>query len=95
MLRILWFDDPDMQDDIAAFQFQVAPYGHRCIPSIAGYAMIYTAGKKTSSASSDATSRVKRDMFEDDFISGVDSVEEEQKVVNKVTKLLKSTGLTL
>ena len=45
MLRILWFDGPDMQGDIAAFQFQVAPYGLRCIPSIAGYAIIYTAEK--------------------------------------------------
>ena len=95
MLRILWFDGPDMQGDIAAFQFQVVPYGLRCIPSIAGYAMVYIAEKNTPSVSSDATSRVKRDMFVDDFISGVDSVEEGQKVVNKVTKLLKSTGFTL
>ena len=95
MLRILWFDGPDMQGDIAAFQFQIAPYGLRCIPSIAGYAMIYTAEKNTPSVSTDATSRVKRDMFVDDFISGVDSVEEGQKVVNEVTKLLKSTEFTL
>ena len=84
-----------MQGDIAPFQFQVARYGLRCIASIAGYAMIYTAGKNTPSVSSDATCRVKRDMFVDDFISGVDSVEEGQKVVNEVTKLLKSTGFTL
>ena len=57
--------------------------------------MIYTAGKNAPSVSSDATSRVERDMFVDDFISGVDSVEEGQKVVNEVIKLLKSTGLTL
>ena len=34
MLRVLWFDQPDMGGNIAKFRFQVAPYGLKCIPSI-------------------------------------------------------------
>ena len=58
MLRILWFSESDMQGHVVAFQFQVAPYSLRCIPSIAEYAMIFTAQENISNASEDITSRL-------------------------------------
>ena len=45
MLRALWFDQPNIQGDVATFQFQVALYGLKCIPSMVGYALHYTAEK--------------------------------------------------
>ena len=39
MLRILWFDQPNMRGNITKYKFQVAPYGLRCVPSMAGFAM--------------------------------------------------------
>ena len=45
MLRILWFSAPDMKGDVVAYKFRVAPYGLRCIPSMVGYSLAYTAEK--------------------------------------------------
>ena len=36
MPRLLWFDRPDMGENIAKFRFQVAFYGLKYIPRIAG-----------------------------------------------------------
>ena len=53
MLRILWFDEPNMQEKVKAFKFQVAPYGLRCVPSMAGFAMQYTARRNIPSVGKD------------------------------------------
>ena len=95
MLRILWFDGPGMQGDVAVYRFQVAPYGLRCIPSIAGFSMLYTAEKNIPDVFPDVTSRVMRDMFVEDFITGVDSIEDGKRVIYGVSKLLSSTGFKL
>jgi len=94
MLRILWFSDPDMKGSIAAYQFQVAPYGLRCIPSMAGYAMVFTADNNIPNVSNEAVSRVTRDMFVDDLITGVDSIENGRQLIKEVSLLLASTGLS-
>ena len=91
MLRILWFSESDMQGHVVAFQFQVAPYGLRCIPSIAGYAMIFTAQQNISNASEDTTSRLTRDIFVDDFISSVDSIDDGKCIIKEISLLLMST----
>ena len=49
-----------MQGDVATFQFQVVPYGLKCIPSMAGYALHYIAEKNIPNVSEDAVKRVKR-----------------------------------
>ena len=95
MIRILWFSEPDMKGEVVAYQFQVAPYGLRCIPSMAGYALMFTAESNTPDVSSDATSRVTQDMFVDDLISGVDSIDDGQRIIKEVSLLLKSTGFTM
>ena len=84
-----------MNGDVAAFEFQVAPYGLRCIPSIAEYAMMFTAENNIPDVSQDATSRVTRDMFVDDLITGVDCVTEGQKIIKEVSELLSNTGFTI
>ena len=95
MLRILWFSESDMQGHVVAFQFQVAPYGLRCIPSIAGYAMIFTAQENISNASEDTISRLTRDMFVDDFISSVDSIDDGKRIIKEISLLLMSTGFKI
>ena len=95
MLRILWFSESDMQGHVVAFQFQVAPYGLRCIHSIAGYAMIFTAQENISNASEDTTSRLTRDMFVDDFISSVDSIDDGKRIIKEISLLLMSTGFKI
>ena len=95
MLRILWFSQPEMKGELVAYQFQVAPYGLRCIPSIAGYSMIFTAEENVPHASDDAVCRVTRDMFVDDFITAVDSVAEGRRVASEVTELLSFTGFKI
>jgi len=95
IIRILWFDGPGIQGNVAVYRFQVAPYGLRCIPSIAGYSMIYTAEKNIPNVPLDVSNRVTRDMFVDDFISGVDSIEEGKRVIRDMSKLLSSTGFKL
>ena len=95
MLRILWFSQPEMKGELVAYQFQVAPYGLRCIPSIAGYSMIFTAEENVPHASDDAVCRVTRDMFVDDFITAVNSVAEGRRVASEVTELLSSTGFKI
>lgn len=95
MLRILWFSGPGMEGDVIAFRFQVAPYGFRCIPSFAGYSLLYTAERNLPNVSSDVTERVTRDMFVDDLITGADSIEEGQRVIQEISKLMLSTGFKL
>ena len=95
MLRILWFSAPEMKGDVVAYKLKVAPYGLRCIPSMAGYSLAYTADKNMVKVSSDATKRVTRDMFVDDFITGVDTIEEGRRVIDEVLLLLSSTGFRL
>ena len=81
MLCILWFSKSDMQRQVVAFQFQVVSHGLRCISSIAGYAMIFTAQENISKASEDTTSRLTRDMFVDDFISSVDNIDDGKRII--------------
>ena len=95
MLRILWFSEPEMKGEVVAYQFQVAPYGLRCIPSIAGYSMIFTAEDNMPHVSDDAARRVTRDMFVDNFITSVDNIDEGKRVINEVSELLASTGFKL
>ena len=57
--------------------------------------MINTAEESITNASEDAACRVKRDMFVDNFITAVDCVGEEQKVVGEVLQLLVFTGFKL
>ena len=95
MLRILWFSAPEMKGDVVAYKFKVAPYGLRCIPSMAGYSLAYTADKNMVKVSTDAIKRVTRDMFVDDFITGVDTIEEGRRVIDEVSLLLSSTGFRL
>ena len=95
MLRILWFDGPELQGNVVVYRFQVAPYGLRCSPSIAGYSLLYTAERNIPDVSHDVTERVTRDMFVDDLITGVNFVEEGKRVINEVSKLLSSTGFQL
>jgi len=95
MLRILWFDKPDMQGDVVAYRFQVAPYGLRCIPSIVGFSLLYTAERNAPNVSCDIQQRVVRDMFVNDFITGVDNIAEGKQDIKDVSKLLLSTGFTL
>ena len=95
MIRILWFSESDMKGDVVAYQFQVAPYGLRCIPSMAGYALMFTAESNIPDVSNEATAKVTQDMFVDDLISGADSIEDGQRVIREVSLLLKSTGFTM
>ena len=95
MIRILWFSESDMKGDVVAYQFQVAPYGLRCIPSMAGYALMFTAESNIPDASNEATANVTQDMFEDDLISDADTIEDGQRVIREVSLLLKSTGFTM
>ena len=100
-LRVLLFDQPNMQGDVATFQFQVAPYGLKCILSMAVHtkygslcSSLYCR-KNIPNVSEEAVKRVKRDMFVDDLITGVNDVNEGRKVVQEMTDLLQSTGFTL
>ena len=95
MLRILWFDEPNMRGKVTQFRFLVAPYSLRCIPSMAGYALHYTAERNVPNVSASTTECVKRDMFVDDLILGADTVEEGQQLVGEVSKLLSSMGFKL
>ena len=95
MLRILWLDEPNMQGEVTQFRFLVSLYCLRCIPSMAGYALHYTAERNVPNVSASTTECVKRDMFVDDLISGADTVEEEQQLVGEVSKLLSSMGFKL
>ena len=95
MLRILWFDKPDMQGDIVAYQFQVAPYGLKCVPSMAGYALQYTAERNLPKVSDSAVGCLKRDVFVDDVITGVDTIDEGKRLVTEMRDLLASTGFKL
>ena len=95
VLGILCFSGDSMEGEVTAYQFQVAAYGLRCIPSFAGYTMMFTAQENISKTSEDTTSRVARDMFVDDFISSVDSVDEGKLVIKEIFLLLKSIGFIL
>ena len=50
---------------------------------MAGYAFHYTAEKNIPNLSEDAVKKVKRDMFVDDLITGVNDVNEGRKVVQE------------
>ena len=40
ILGLLWFEKPGMQGDIFVLEFCVAQYRLRCIPGVAGYALL-------------------------------------------------------
>ena len=56
---------------------------------------MFTAKENISKTSEGTTSRVAGDMFVDDFISSVDSVDEEKLVITEISLLLKSTGFIM
>ena len=45
-----------------AYQFQVALYGLRCKPSMAGYALMFTAESNIRDVSNEATAKVTQDI---------------------------------
>ena len=84
-----------MQGKVKAFKFQVAPYGLRYVPSMAGFAMQYTAQRNIPSVGKDVTQMVSQDMYVDDLITGANEIQEGQRAAKEVAKLLSSTGFRL
>ena len=78
-----------------AYRFQVAPYGLRCVPSIAGCSLLYAAESNLPNVPSDIPEKVTRDMFVDDCIRSVERIEEGKRVIREVSVLLSSTGFKL
>ena len=95
MLRILWFDQLNIEGSIITYKFQVAPYGLRCAPSMEGFSMWYTAQQNLPGVNEEVAQRVKLDMYVDDLITGVNDVNEGQRVVKEISDLLHSTGFSL
>ena len=80
MLRILWFNQPNMEGEFTVYKFQVALYGLRCVPSMAGFAMQFTAQLNIPKISGDVTQKVTQDMYVYDLITGLNDVEKGHKL---------------
>ena len=94
-LRVLWFKDNDIDNDIVEYRFKRLPYGLNCSMSVADYCLRKTADDNIVGVSAAAIEAVKSGFYVDDGLISCKDADEGQKCVNEIIALLQSGGFDL
>ena len=86
-LRVLWFKDNDIDNDIVEYRFKRLPYGLNCSISMADYCLRKTADDNVG-VSAAAIEAVKSSFYVDDGLISCKDAVEGRNCVNEIIALL-------
>ena len=96
LFRILWFENDNIDTGkIVPYRFCVHPWGIKSSPYIACLAFKKMIEQNPSNASELTLSSVSENMYMDDFIFSVDSLEDAQMITNESIALFRGRGFNL
>ena len=96
LFRILWFENDNIDTGkIVPYRFCVHPWGIKSSSYIACLAFKKMIEQNPSNASELTLSNVSENMYMDDFIFSVDSLEDAQMITNESIALFRSRGFNL
>ena len=94
-VRVLWFEGPGMSGKLVHLRFSVMPWGLTSIPSIAGFCIWVTAELNYPGVSVWICSTLQSDVYIDDLLKSVDTIEEARELIDGSVAVLKSTGFKM
>ena len=92
-LRVLWFNNNDIDNDIVEYKFKRLPYCLNCSMSMADYCLRKTVNDNVVRIS--AIEAVKSSVYVDDGLISCKDVAEGRKCANEIIALLQSGGFDL
>ena len=96
LFRILWFENNDLKEGkVATFRFTRHPWGIKSSPFIASYAIQKTLDENVTGASDLTRSVIRKNIYMDDVIFGVDSLDEARVIAKEAVELFESRGFKL
>ena len=94
-LRILWFEENNIEGNIKEYRFKSLPFGLNCSMSMADYCLRKTAEENEVEVSAETVEVVKSSFYVDDGLISCKSIEEGKKCVKELITLLQSGGFEL
>ena len=96
LFRILWFDKDDIgEGKVVAFRFTRHPWGIKSSPFIASYAIQKSLDDNATGASEQTRETIRKNIYMDDVIFSVDSLEDARSIANEAVDLFDSRGFKL
>ena len=96
LFRLLWFENNDVErGKLVSYRFRVHPWGIKSSPYIACLAFKKLVEENPTCASDMILQNILQNMYMDDLIFSVDSLESAQTITNEAVSLFKSRGFKL
>ena len=96
LFRLLWFENNDVErGKLVSYRFRVHPWGIKSSPYIACLAFKKLVEENPTCASDMTLQNILQNMYMDDLIFSVDSLESAQTITNEAVSLFKSCGFKL
>ena len=96
LFRILWFENNDVENGkMVKFRFTRHPWGVKSSPFIASFAIQKTLEDNATGASELTRSTIRKNIYMDDVIFDVDSLEEARTIAHEAIELFHSRGFKL
>ena len=92
LLRILWFENHDLEAPVVTYRFKRLPFGLNCSMSMADYCLKRTAVDNEVGASPETVNTVQNSFYVDDGLISCKNVIEGKARVSELVELLKSGG---
>ena len=96
LFRIFWFENNDVENGkMVKFRFTRHPWGVKSSPFIASFAIQKTLEDNATGASELTRNTIRKNIYMDDVIFGVDSLEEARTIAHEAIELFDSHGFKL
>ncbi len=95
LLRYLRWPGGNLNMEPKIYRMRVHLFGAVSSPGCANYALRKTAQDIESKYDKEITEAIQKDLYVDDFVKSVDSVESGKKTAHDVTKMLQEGGFKL
>ena len=96
LFRLLWFENNDVErGKLVSYRFRVHPWGIKSSPYIACLAFKKLVEENPTCASDMTLQNILQNMYMDDLIFSLDSLESAQTITNEAVSLFKSRGFKL
>ena len=96
VFRILWFDKNDVKEgNVVTYRFTRHPWGVKSSPFIASFTIKKTLDDNTTGASDLTLDTIHKNIYMDDLMFSVDSLNEAKIIANEAIDLFDSRGFKL
>ena len=96
LFRILWFDKNDVREgNVVTYRFTCHPWGVKSSSFIASFAIQMTLDDNATGASDLTLDTIRKNIYMDDLMLSVDSLDEAKIIANEAIDLFDSRGFKL